>query len=207
MMHTPPPRSYPPVEGVEITHRFLDIGNCKIHVAEAGERTFIYVPRLASALVDVAQTDSLFAKHYRVIVPDIRGFGWSDATPGGYLKDELAEDFAKLVRALGYQEVRLLSHDWGGWIGYIASAKYPGLIRQHFATNIPPIWPKVSFQMIPATLRFGYMFQISMPFFGPRMLQRSGRFVHHLFTRGNTHPIGWTDLKRTDSASSLKTSH
>ncbi len=204
MTHTPP-RSYPPVEGVEITHRFLDIGNCKIHVAEAGEgEPLIMYHGWPQHWWMWRKQIPFFAKHYRVIVPDIRGFGWSDATPDGYLKDDLAEDFVKLIRALGYQQVRLLSHDWGGWIGYIASAKYPGLIRQHFATNIPPIWPKVSFQMIPATLRFGYMFQISMPFFGPRMLQRSGRFVHHLFTRGNTHPIGWTDFEKNEFSEQFK---
>ncbi len=205
MTHTPPPRPFPPVEGVEINHRFVDIGNCKIHVAEAGEgEPLIMYHGWPQHWWMWRKQIPFFAKHYRVIVPDIRGFGWSDATPGGYLKDDLAEDFAKLVRALGYQEVRLLSHDWGGWIGYIVSAKYPGLIRQHFATNIPPIWPKVSFQMIPATLRFGYMFQISMPFFGPRMLQRSGRFVHHLFTRGGTRREGWTDFEKNEFSEQFK---
>jgi cephalosporin-C deacetylase-like acetyl esterase len=34
-----------------------------------------------------------FAKHFRVIAADIRGFGWSEVSDDGYMKDELAEDF------------------------------------------------------------------------------------------------------------------
>ncbi len=190
-------RPYPPVEGVELTHRFVDIGGCQIHVAEAGagEPLILYHGWPQHWWMWRKQIP-FFARHFRVIVPDMRGFGWSDAPPGGYLKDALADDFVRLVHALGYRQVRLLSHDWGGWVGYIAGAEHPGLISQHFATNIPPIWPKVSWKMIPATLRFGYMFRIAMPFFGPRMLQKSGRFVHHLLTRGGTRREGWTEAEK-----------
>ncbi|MFN0173868.1 MAG: alpha/beta fold hydrolase [Saprospiraceae bacterium] len=191
------PRPYPPVEGVELTHRMVDIGNCKIHVAEAGQgEPLIMYHGWPQHWWMWRKQIPFFARNFRVIVPDIRGFGWSEATAGGYLKDELADDFVKLISALGYKQVRLLSHDWGGWIGFIANAKNPGLILQHFATNIPPIWPKVSLQMIPATLQLSYMVQISMPFFGPRMLQKSGRFVHHLLTRGGTHKTGWTEMEK-----------
>ncbi|MCB0583527.1 MAG: alpha/beta hydrolase [Phaeodactylibacter sp.] len=186
-----------PVEGVEVTHRWLDIGGCRIHVAEAGagEPLLMYHGWPQHWWMWRRQIP-FFARYFRVIAPDMRGFGWSEATEKGYLKDELADDLARLIHALGYQEVRLLSHDWGGWAGYIASAKYPGLISQHFATNIPPIWPKLSLKMIPATLRFGYMVRISIPYFGPRMLQKSERFVHHLLTRGNTHPSGWSQFEK-----------
>lgn len=197
MGHLPPPLPFPPVEGVDVTHRYVDIGHCNIHIAEAGagEPLIMYHGWPQHWWMWRRQIP-FFARHFRVIVPDMRGFGWSDATAGGYLKDDLADDLVKLIQALGYKQVRLLSHDWGGWIGFITSAKYPGLIVQHFATNIPPIWPKLSLQMIPATLRFGYMVRIALPFFGPRMLQKSGRFVHYLLTRGNTHPEGWTEFEK-----------
>lgn len=205
MGQLPPPRPYPPIEGVEITHRYVDIGDCKIHIAEAGagEPLIMYHGWPQHWWMWRRQIP-FFARHFRVIVPDLRGFGWSDATPGGYLKDDLADDLVKLVHALGYKQVRLLSHDWGGWIGFIASAKHPGLITQHFATNIPPIWPKLSLQMIPATLRFGYMVRIATPFFGPRMLQKSGRFVHHLLTRGGRRREGWTDFEKNAFSDQFK---
>jgi pimeloyl-ACP methyl ester carboxylesterase len=192
-----PIRPFPPIEGVPVTHRFVDIGGLNVHLAEAGEgEPLIMSHGWPQHWWMWRKQIPFFARHFRVIVPDMRGFGWTEAPPGGYLKDDLAEDLVKLVRTLGYQQVRLLSHDWGGWVGFIASAKNPGLITQHFATNIPPIWPKLSFQMLPASVRLGYMLRISMPWFGSRMLMKSGDFVHHLFTRGGTHPKGWTEFEK-----------
>ncbi len=186
-------RALPEVPGVDITHRYIDIGGLQVHVAEAGtgEPLVMYHGWPQNWWMWRKQIP-LFAKYFRVIVPDIRGFGWTEATEHGYLKDELAEDLVKLVHALGYEQVRLLSHDWGGWIGYIASAKHPGLVKQHFVTNIPPIWPKISIKMIPATLRFGYMLKIAMPYFGQRLLMKNGDFVHYLLKRGGTRKDGWT---------------
>ena len=107
-----------------------------------------------------------FARHFRVIVPDLRGFGWTDAPGSGYMKENLAG-------TLGLTHFRLLSHDWGGWIGYIVCVKHPGLITQHYAANIPPLWPKFSLQSIPAMMRLGFMARVALPYFGPRLLMKN----------------------------------
>jgi pimeloyl-ACP methyl ester carboxylesterase len=190
-------RPFPPIEGVDVTHRFVDIGGLNVHVAEAGagEPLLMFHGWPQNWWMWRKQIPH-FAKHFRVIAPDMRGFGWTEAPSAGYLKENLARDLVALIRALGHDHIRLLSHDWGGWIGYIVCVKYPGLITQHFATNIPPLWPKISLQMIPATMRFGYMFRIAMPYFGPRMLLKGGQFVHHLLTRGDTRDGGWTEFEK-----------
>jgi pimeloyl-ACP methyl ester carboxylesterase len=204
-MNPQPDRPFPPIEGAEVTHRFIDIGGLTVHVAEAGRgEPLVMLHGWPQNWWMWRKQIPLFARHFRVIVPDLRGFGWSEATERGYLKDELAEDFVRLVRALDYRQVRLLSHDWGGWIGFIASSKYPDLVSQHFATNIPPIWPKLSFRMIPATARLGYMVKISLPYFGPRMLTRNGDYVHYLLTRGGTRREGWTDFEKRVFSEQLK---
>ena len=38
------------------------------------------------------QWPALIAAGYRVIAPDLRGFGWTDAPPGGYRKERMASD-------------------------------------------------------------------------------------------------------------------
>lgn len=205
---TPPNsmRPFPAVEGVEITHRTVDVNGVKHHVAEAGEGEplFMYHGWPQHWWLWRKQLP-FFARRFRVIAPDMRGFGWSDAPDASYAKDLLAEEFVQLVRAMGYEKIRLLSHDWGGWIGFIVCAKYPELITQHFATNIPPIFPKYDLQAILATFRFGYMVRLSFPFFGPRMLMRDGgRFVHHLLTRGGTRKEGWTELEKTTFSEQFK---
>jgi pimeloyl-ACP methyl ester carboxylesterase len=181
---------------VEISHRFIDVGGLSVHVAEAGEGApLLMLHGWPQNWWMWRKQIPHFAHNFRVIVPDMRGFGWTDAPRSGYLKENLADDVVALVGALGYEHVRLLSHDWGGWIGYIVCAKHPGLITQHFATNIPPLWPRITLQIIPALIRLGYMFRIAMPFFGPRMLNKDGHFVHELLTHGDTRAGGWTEFE------------
>jgi pimeloyl-ACP methyl ester carboxylesterase len=190
-------QEFPAVEGVEITHRYVDIGGLQVHVAEAGEGEPLFMLHgWPQHWWMWRKQIPFFAKRFHVVAPDMRGFGWTEATPNGYLKDDLAADLVKLIHKLGYKQVRLLSHDWGGWIGFIASAKNPGLISQHFANNICPIWFRIGLQMIPATIQLGYMFKIGMPYFGAKMLMRNGDYVHYLFTRGNTRKEGWTEFEK-----------
>jgi pimeloyl-ACP methyl ester carboxylesterase len=182
---------------VEISHRFVDIGGLRVHVAEAGEgEPLVMSHGWPQNWWMWRKQIPHFATDFRVIVPDMRGFGWTQATRSGYRKENLAEDLVALVGALGYTHFRLLSHGWGGWVGYIVSAKHPGLITHHFAANIPPLWPKISLKMIPAVMRFGYMFRIAMPYFGPRILMRDRQFVHNLLTRGDTRVGGWTEFEK-----------
>lgn len=189
-------RPYPDIEGVHMTHRYIDIGNAQLHIAETGEGDpLILLHGWPQHWWMWRRQIPFFEKYFKVIAVDLRGFGWSEVTQSGYAKDDLAEDLKKLIDALGYKSVRLLSHDWGGWIGFIASSKYPGLVSHHFATNICPIWPKISWQMIPATFRLRYMFKIAMPYLGWRMLKRSNKFVRHILIRDRTSGKPWSEYE------------
>jgi len=169
-----------------------------VHVAEAGEgEPLLMLHGWPQNWWMWRKQIPYFAPNFRVVVPDMRGFGWTDAPRTGYLKENLAKDLVSLVGALGLGHVRLLSHDWGGWIGYIASAKHPGLITQHFAVNAPPLWPKISVHTIPAIMRLGYMFRVAMPYFGPNLLNRNGKFVNDLLAWGDTRPGGWTEFEKS----------
>src|SRR5437764_561580 len=101
-MNSTATRPFPPIEGVEITHRFVDMGGCKIHIAEAGagEPLFMYHGWPQSWWMWRKQIP-FFAKKFHVIAVDLRGFGWSEVTKRGYLKEQLADDMVKLVKALG----------------------------------------------------------------------------------------------------------
>ncbi len=192
-----PDTTFPVIEDTPVTHSYINNGDIKIHIAEAGEGEPLFMLHgWPQHWYMWKKQISYFAKHYRVIAADIRGFGWSDAPHNGYTKDELADDLVKLIHKLDYKEVCLLSHDWGGWIGFIAAAKNPGLIKKHFACNIPPIWPKLDLKLIPATFKLSYMIPISIPYFGPKMLSK-GNYQHWLFKRGNTRNEGWTEDQMT----------
>ena len=88
------------------------------------------------------QIPALAGAGYRVIVPDLRGFGQTDAPPKGYDKDNMATDVLNLMDAMGLERVRLLAHDWGGWIAFILCVRAPERFSRYVALNIPHLWAK-----------------------------------------------------------------
>ena len=83
------------------------------------------------------------AERYRVICPDLRGFGWSQAPPGGYEKETLADDVIALLEVLGLERVRLAGHDWGGFVGFLLCLRRPDLVERYLALNIIYPWPRL----------------------------------------------------------------
>lgn len=55
-------------------------------------------------------------KDYRVIAPDLRGHGASDAPLGAYTIEQMADDVLSLLNTLEIQECYLLGHSLGGYI-------------------------------------------------------------------------------------------
>lgn len=54
------------------------------------------------------------AERYTVIAPDMRGLGDSSRPATGYDKQTIAGDIRQLVRKLGFEQILLAGHDWGG---------------------------------------------------------------------------------------------
>ena len=90
------------------------------------------------------------AKHYTVIVPDLRGAGLTDkpAADNGYSGSLLAEDVHQLVRQLEFDSIRLVGHDIGGLAAYAYAALYSDEVAQlvmmeAFVPGIEPVYSAV----------------------------------------------------------------
>lgn len=92
-----------------------------------------------SALVWHEQVAALAAAGFRVIAPDLRGFGESDA-PGpvaAYAVDRVVADLLALLDALGVTEpVHLVGHDWGALIGWLLAMRAPERVRSLAALSV-----------------------------------------------------------------------
>lgn len=77
------------------------------------------------------------AEERRVICPDLRGFGWSEAPAGRYEIQELAGDILALLDELGLDEVDLIGHDWGGYAGFLLCLKAPQRTAYQFVLATP----------------------------------------------------------------------
>ena len=122
---------YPHIDGV--THRFVDAGGLRMHVAEAGPEdgeVIVLLHGWPQHWYEWRHQIPELAKHYRVICPDLRGFGWSDAPSSGYEKETLAEDIVNVLDALGLERVKLVGHDWGGWCGFLICLNHPERVER-----------------------------------------------------------------------------
>ncbi len=70
------------------------------------------------------------ARHYRVLRPDLRGFGQSTPAPGYYFTPEnLADDLAHLLDTLGVEKVHVIGAKIGGSVSLQFAASYPERTR------------------------------------------------------------------------------
>lgn len=85
------------------------------------------------------QAAALAADGYRVIVPDLRGYGESDRPTGtdAYAFPQLVGDVVGLINALGHGHAHLAGHDWGGSLCWATSALMPDTVRSLMILNAP----------------------------------------------------------------------
>jgi pimeloyl-ACP methyl ester carboxylesterase len=69
------------------------------------------------------------ARHYRVIVPDLRGHGRSGALPGPYRVEQLARDLAQLLDDLQVDSAHVLGYSQGGAVAQQFAHDYPTRVR------------------------------------------------------------------------------
>jgi pimeloyl-ACP methyl ester carboxylesterase len=129
---------------------------------------------------------------YRVICPDLRGLGWSDAPPKGYLKEEMALDLVALLDTLKIEAVHLAGHDWGGYIGFMLALLHPDRVRDFLVCNIIHPWLRVQFQDLRRFPRTTYQWVISTPGLNRRVINNPA-FMHRFLKAGSPHKEAWSD--------------
>lgn len=70
-----------------------------------------------------------FKPRFRVIVPDLRGFGESGSSEGPVSMSRFAEDIWALSQHLGLDRVILAGHSMGGYIALALANAHPALLR------------------------------------------------------------------------------
>jgi pimeloyl-ACP methyl ester carboxylesterase len=129
----------PHVDGVE--HRYQQVDGVRLHFAEAGHGDpLVLVHGWPQHWWCWRELIGPLSEHYRVICPDIRGLGWSEAPPSDYSRSRLVADLFGLLDALGIERVRFVGHDWGLAIGYQAALADPDRFERLVPMGGPHPW-------------------------------------------------------------------
>ena len=76
-------------------------------------------------------------RRHRVVAVDLRGHGRSDAPPGDYTMESLADDLAWLMRRLRLPRPIVVGHSMGGVIALRLAADYPRALRAIVMLDAP----------------------------------------------------------------------
>jgi len=153
------------------SHDFVDVRGARLHYAEIGRgEPVVLLHGWPQHWWVWHQVMARLADSFRVIALDLRGFGWSEATPRGYRKEELAADVVGVLDALELDAVDLVGHDWGGVIGFIVCVEHPERVRRYVPMNTGHIWPRRGIGGVLKTLPgFAYQAVLASPGLGYRV--------------------------------------
>lgn len=122
----------------------IDTGDIRLSTHIAGEGPPLVMlhgyPQNHMTWAPVAEA---FAQHFTCIIPDLRGYGDSDAPPDDadhtvYSKRQMARDIVGLLDALGHSSAHILGHDRGARVAYRMALDHPDRVNKLGIIEIVP---------------------------------------------------------------------
>jgi epoxide hydrolase 4 len=119
-------------------HRFIETNNIRLHCVVQGEGDLVVLLHgFPEFWYSWRHQIPALAKHFKVVVPDLRGYNDSDKPESGYDIDTLTTDVEGLIHSLGYLKAHVVGHDWGGIIAWHFAQKFPNILDRLAILNAP----------------------------------------------------------------------
>ena len=112
--------------------QLIDVGGHQLHflVRGSGPETVVIEAGTGAWSLTWMDFQEALAKHFRVIIYDRAGYGWSETSPWSRTFDNIAEELHLGLKALGVnQPVVLLGHSFGGLVIRAYLKRYPDEVK------------------------------------------------------------------------------
>jgi pimeloyl-ACP methyl ester carboxylesterase len=123
------------------TQRIIESNGIRINIAEQGEGPLVLLVHgfPESWFSWRHQIDALAAAGFRVVAPDLRGYGKSDAPEAidQYTILHLVGDMVGVLDALGAPTAVIAGHDWGASVAWQAALTRPDRFKAIAALSVP----------------------------------------------------------------------
>lgn len=119
-------------------HHFIETNNIRLHCVTQGQgELVILLHGFPEYWYSWRYQIPVLARHFKVVVPDLRGYNDSDKPASGYDLDTLSADIRGLIQSLGYVRAHIVGHDWGGVIAWHLAQKFPQFLNSLTILNAP----------------------------------------------------------------------
>jgi len=119
-------------------HHFVETNDILLHCVAQGEGDLVILLHgFPEFWYSWRHQIPALARYFKVVVPDLRGYNYSDKPAGGYDLDTLSADIRGLIERFGQTRAHIVGHDWGGVIAWHLAEKFPECINRLAILNAP----------------------------------------------------------------------
>jgi pimeloyl-ACP methyl ester carboxylesterase len=168
---------------MDFEHNTIYTNGIRLHVVQAGPKSGVPVLLLHGFPETwrcwIRQIPALSAAGCRLIVPNQRGYNWSDKPNRikNFRLEELTKDILGLIDALEYEKVNLVGHDFGALVAWTLAIHHPKRLHRLGILNVPH--PSVMWRFLRRDLeqmrRSWYALFFQLPWL-PEMILRMGNW-------------------------------
>ncbi|MEM7362475.1 MAG: alpha/beta hydrolase [Pseudomonadota bacterium] len=128
------------VDETTLQHGFADAAGLNWHYVEIGQgEPVVLLHGIPESWYCWRYQFEPLAQHFRVIAPDLKGYGQSDKRDGDYSQQNAAHELAVLFEILGLERYYLAGHDWGAGIGKELAALHPDRVIKYCHMSTPTV--------------------------------------------------------------------
>jgi pimeloyl-ACP methyl ester carboxylesterase len=147
----------------ELQHKFVDTNGIKMHYVEQGAGPLVVLCHgwPESWYSWRHQIPALADAGFRVVAPDQRGYGQTDAPQPieSYNILNLVGDIVGLVNSLGVDSAVIVGHDWGGPVAWNSALLRPDIFHAIALLSVPyfprgPVRPSVGMKALAGDNHF-----------------------------------------------------
>lgn len=179
---------------MDLESRFANVNGLDMHFVAAGEGPPVL---LLHGFPDThttwrRQLPVLAQAGFRVIAPDLRGYGKTDMPrdTGAYAIGFLADDVLRLMDALGIEKAAVIGHDWGGLIGWHLAMHAPDRITRFAAlsTGHPAAIARAGLRQ---RLRFWYVALFMTPVLAEKVIKANDWYALRQLSKNEEQQAIW----------------
>jgi pimeloyl-ACP methyl ester carboxylesterase len=159
--------------------RDLDVNGVRLHCLVEGEGPLVLLlhgfPETSRAW---RKQMPVLAERFRVVAPDLRGFGASDKPKGiaAYRTSVVADDVVALIHAFDAERAHVVGHDWGGGVAWSVASQHPEIVDRLAVLNSPhpAVMQKALRSNWTQIRKSWYFFAFQLPWLPEWALTRNG---------------------------------